>query len=326
MDKPADRRPMIRAAALTAVGVAVGVWLFKSISWSDVAEALSRLEIAHLLVGFGLYIVFLVFKAARFGALLQLRRSGRRLFGVVCAQTFWSNFLPMRTGDLSYVVMMARRPDIGSSRAVASLVVAGILDLWWTLLLAGAVGTYLWAAGAAGGAVKALTLIVFVGLLAIAVALWISRVVPELRLHKAVRSIERVPVVGPWVGRVVRDIRKQGWSRHFALGSLFSAATLGLRYAFQVYLLTAMFEEISVLQGLYALAFAGVVNMLPIQGFANVGSIELPWAWAAQSSGVAAETAIAAAFALHGVVLGYAIVAGVLSVLVLGLRPARRAD
>ena len=82
MDKQADRRRGLGAAALTVVGLAIAVWLLRSISWKDISGALGRLAWSDVLVGFAMYLVFLAFKAARFGALLGLRGQSRRLLGL----------------------------------------------------------------------------------------------------------------------------------------------------------------------------------------------------------------------------------------------------
>ena len=317
MEPQARRRGRWRAAALTIVGLAIAVWLLKSVAWPDILAAIGRLGWTHLSIGFGIYLVFLVFKAARFGALLKLQGQSRQLFGAVCAQTFWSNFLPMRAGDLSYVLVMAKREDVGSSRAVASLVVAALLDLAWTLLFAAGLALALTTSGNTTRAVTVILPFAALGLMGITGLLVLSRALSEEHIQAATCLVRRVPVVGSWAARVVGDVRDQARNRPFVAGGVCSGLALALRYAFQIYLLRVMFTDISAVQGLYALAVAGIANMLPIQGVANVGSIELPWSWAATSAGVSPSTAVAAAFALHGVVIAYAVAAGLLSLVLL---------
>ncbi|MBT3265833.1 hypothetical protein HN371_01715 [Candidatus Poribacteria bacterium] len=302
-----------RAAVVSALGVAVAYFLLRSTSWTTIADGVASLTPARLAIGFALYLLFIGLKAARFASLLGGVTSRRLMYGILCAQTFWSNILPMRAGEVSYVHLVRSRRQASGAGGVASLVVAGILDLWWMLLIAVVVGLSLRGTSANNPALTALTAVAAAGVVGIPVGGVFVRRLPAALTAR----LGALPLVGPVLMRTMAEFGRQTWSRPLLTGAAFSALALICRYAFQLYLLGTMFSGITWMQGLFALVFAGLANLLPIQGVGNVGSIELPWAWALILVGVDNADAVASGFALHGVVLAYAVATGALSLALL---------
>jgi hypothetical protein len=309
-------RRWTRAAVVSALGVGAAYFLLRSTEWGTIASAVSRLTPTRLAVGFALYLLFVGLKSARFAALLGGVTSRRLMYGILCAQTFWSNVLPMRAGDVSYVHLLRSRRQGSGVGGVASLVVAGLLDLWWMLVLAVALGLSLRGSTTNAAVLRSLTVLAALGVVGIPVVGVLSRRLPA----RFVDRIGGAPAVGALIRRVMEELRRQTWSRRLLAGAGFSGLALVCRYGFQLYLLDAMFGGVTWTQGLFALVFAGLANLAPIQGVGNVGSIELPWAWALVLVGVGKADAIASGFALHGVVLAYALGTGALSVALLRTR------
>lgn len=308
----------LRPFIATVAGLGAAFWLSRSLSFDDLNAALTRLTLTDALLGFSGYLLLVGAKAARFGALLGGGFSRRTLFGIVAVQTFWSNLLPMRAGEISYVYLLRDRAAVSATRGVASLLVASVLDLWWMLCLAFGLGIGFQRSGVGGAVVAALTTGAGIGVFGGIALLIGSRAVPEGWIRRAVGSVGGIPVVGAKLSQVIRELREQSWSRPFLGGMFFSSMALLLRFGFQMYLLARMFDGITPLQGVFALTFSGVVNLLPIQGVGNVGSIELPWAWALMRVGVGEGDAVASGFALHAVVLLYAFAVGGLGFALLG--------
>jgi glycosyltransferase 2 family protein len=307
-----------RPAVVSAVGAVVAYFLLRSTSWTDIGVAVARVSVARLAVGFAVYMLFVGLKAARFSSLLGGVTSRRLMYGILCAQTFWSNLLPMRAGEISYVHLLRSRKQGSGAGGVASLVVAGILDLWWMLALATALGWALLGVTTDSATLKTLTALAAAAFLAVPLA-----VVGSRRMPRVASLVVRLPAVGALLARMTDELQRQTWSKPLAAGAVFSGLALVCRYGFQLYLLDAMFDSITWMQGLFALVFAGLANLLPIQGVGNVGSIELPWAWALILVGVEGADAVASGFALHGIVLVYALGAGIVSLALLrATRPA----
>ncbi len=299
-----------RPGIVSTVGVVVAYVLLRSTSWSEIAPA--RVSGARLAAGFALYMLFIGLKAARFASLLGGVTSRRLMYGILCAQTFWSNLLPMRAGEISYVHLLRSRRQASGAGGVASLVVAAVLDLWWMLALAAALGWALLDVSPDSASLRTLTALAAAAFLTVPLVVLGSR-----RMPNVASLVASVPIAGALLARVTTELQRQTWSKPLATGALFSGLVLACRCGFQLYLLDAMFEGITWAQGLFALVFAGLANLLPIQGVGNVGSIELPWAWALMLVGVGSGDAVASGFALHGIVLVYALGAGVASLALL---------
>jgi len=305
------KRPSVGLALATLAGVGASAVLLRETEWIHLRGAWTRLSPVHWGVGFAAYVAFVGVKSIRYSVLLGGGFNRRHLFGIVAAQTFWSNALPLRAGDLSYVLMMHRRADVPPTRGVASLLVASFLDLW-TLLALGAVVGF----AAAAGTGRVLSLFCLVGVAGGAFALVGAHRIAIGKRY--ISALEGVPLLGRHVRRLADELERVTWDRPFLCGVVWSLVSLGARFAFQLYLLKAMFPGIRLSQGLFALTFTGLINLLPIQGVANVGSIELPWTWALTLVSVSTGEAVTSGFALHAVVLVYSIGVGALSLALLG--------
>lgn len=292
----------LRFVLLSAAGAAGLVWIARGIEWSDLWTPARRLGAAGLAVGFAAYLLFVALKALRFAAFLKLPFS-RALYGVVCAQTFWSNILPMRLGDLSYIPLLKDRMGEPVDRGAASFLLAGLADAWMRLALSASLGAY-FLARVESPALRIFTWFSVAGCAAAAAA------VPLARLNW---RVDRLPFLGKQLAQLQKELQRQTPAPLLAKGALYSALCLAARFGFQLYLLWAMFPDLSAAQGLFAMTFTGLANLLPIQGFAGIGAAELPWAWALSLVGSDGNTAVSSALTLHATALLYAAGAGVLS-------------
>jgi uncharacterized membrane protein YbhN (UPF0104 family) len=307
-----------RFVVASVAGLAAAVLLLRTTTLGEVVSGLAAVRPVDLTVAFVAYVLFVAAKSARFRALLALApQRAMPLFGIVCAQTFWSNLLPLRAGDISYVVLLRRRATASGAEGVASLVVASLLDAWWMLVVAAAAGGYLRVQGTASTAVVTLTGVALGGIVAGVIAFGAAQRLSEHARRPAESALLRVPVVGRHLAALPATLARQSHAARLWRGMAYSSLATALRYGFQVYLLHRMFADVSPAQALFALACAGLVNMLPIQGVGNVGSVELPWTLALTAAGVRRATAVASGFALHGIVLVFAAAVGLLSVGVL---------
>ena len=92
--------------------------------------------------------------------------------------------------------------------------------------------------------------------------------------------------------------------------SAYSIVIVGIRFGMQCYLVSAMGMNLGMLEISFALAFTAFCNMFPIQSFAGVGVVELPWALALNSIGASESDAITSGFSLHLIIILYCVVMG----------------
>lgn len=309
------KRPSWGFFLATAGGFVASVLLLHETEWSHLRDAWVRLIPFQWGVGFLAYGGFVALKGVRYSALLGGGFNRRELMGIVAAQTFWSNILPIRAGDLSYVLLMRQRVGVTAVRGIVSLFVASFLDLGALLTLGAVLGGVFWRTSPL--VFRGVTLLCLIGVVLEGALVVGARLAPARFWERIATALGRFFLLGRGLERLVRELRSQMERRGFFEGVFWSFVVLGVRFAFQIYLLRGMFGEMSVFQGLWALTFAGLVNLLPIQGVANLGSIEVPWTWALVSVGVPVSEAIASGFALHGVILVYSVGMGVIALVLL---------
>lgn len=119
--------------AIVAVGLLVGLvaWVQTQVGWSTVLEAWTRVAPADAAFVLGLTVVGYLARAwrlgAHFGSPLRERPGG--CLRVMVLHNAINNLLPMRTGEISFPVLLQRDFGIGTGRAVAALLWLRTLDL-----------------------------------------------------------------------------------------------------------------------------------------------------------------------------------------------------
>ncbi|GIX07386.1 MAG: hypothetical protein KatS3mg115_1789 [Candidatus Poribacteria bacterium] len=298
---------------ITLLGLIALGYLFRSGAWEEVRDGVARLQALDAGVGFLLYLLFVGIKALRYRVLLG-NLPWKVLLRAVGLHTFWSNLLPFRTGDVAYLLLLRREGAVALRHGTSALLLASLLDLWWVASVTGGAGLLLLSRGAGHrGTIGTLSGwaagISLVGaLLFLFSRQAIEAIGRRLAAAKAApdRLRERLMDLNQYLSERIAP-------RRLGMLLLLSGFLLGLRYGFQLYLVVRMFPEVSAGAALFALAFTSWVNLFPVQGVANLGSVEIPWAWAMAQAGVSGPTGLTSGFALHGVVLTYALGIGALS-------------
>ncbi len=303
----------------TAIAVVVSYFLLSQISIRSIPETLGRLPLRSLVVGFGLYCLFVWTKALRFRELLRLERPIRQLLPILALHTFWGNILPMRGGDVSYIYLMKRREQVDGAKSVASLMLASLIDL--ALLIALMVGTGWLLRSHLEGQLSYIVLYlmpILIGILLIGL-MTMASLAPQACMGLAescVRPLLRCnqPLV-LWLTHkcleVVRELTHLRLDRRFFTVWGYSIVSLGMRFGFQCYLVREMGVAVSVVSLLFALAFTNLFNLLPIQSVGNFGTIEAPFAWALMRFSTPKEVALVSGFSLHLIILLYCLPLGV---------------
>ena len=312
-------RPLIAVMiALTA-----GLWVISRINFSQVVERLNRIPELTLAVGFLCYCLLVGSKACRFRAILGVDRSILALMPIFSIHTFFSNVLPFRSADLSYLYLLNKRESVSGSVGLASLIIASVIDLVLMLALLAVAGLY---SGMAGLSYALLFYLPTLTLLTLILSLFVfSQLASDsprsLRLFGERSKIEDqnqiltlwhrllIKVVSIfidlWQALTAPELRqRQGkiW--------ILSALSLAVRFGFQIYLIQKMESQLSVVSVLFALSFTNLFNLLPIQSIGNLGTIEAPFTWALTKCGVSLEVALATGLSLHLVILCYASLIG----------------
>lgn len=287
---------------------------------SDIPATLRSISIKTLLYAFAIYFLSLPFKALRFQLILDVNVKLHRLISIVSLQTFWTNILPMRTGEFSYIYLLKRDEKVSATKGIASLLSASIIDILLILTMMSAT---------AWGFRRELLeqsnlsywLLFVLPLFGIAIIL-LTAIVFLLLPNPGFRAVERVAtfsgririaviarLVESFAGllREVTDL-SFNWRLLGIIGC--SIANLGLRFSMQCYLVTAMKMDLGIMEIIFALSLTSFFNMFPIQTLGNFGTVEVPWVLALTGLGLLREDAIISGFSLHILTLFFSLLLG----------------
>ncbi len=308
-----------RIALPTVLAVVITVVLLKEIELKKIPETIRNIPISAILIGFGCYCLLVLAKSLRFRTLLGLDSSVYQIYPILALHTFWGNFLPMRTGDISYLYLMQRRQKVDATHGIASLMVASIIDLVLliglmvvsaSLLLPKLSSKFTWSV------LFLSPILVGIGLVSAILFVCIKPNLCNTIFTKCTHPILRLDnKTLTWVVNklhlILNQITAFRLDFHFLKVWLYSLLCLIIRFGFQCYLVSEMGIEIPLSEVLFALAFTNGFNLLPIQTVGNFGTTEFPFALFLTYFGTSKQDAITTGFSLHLLILLYCLPLGI---------------
>ncbi|RKU11282.1 hypothetical protein C6501_12845 [Candidatus Poribacteria bacterium] len=302
----------------TVLAVVISYLLLKEIDLKKIPETLSKIPIKAVLIGFICYCLLVLAKTLRFRTLLGLGSSVHQIYPILALHTFWGNFLPMRTGDISYLYLMQRRQKVEVTHGIASLMVASVIDLVLLIgLMAGTASLLLpKLSGKFSWTVLFLTpLVVGTGLIILMVLACTAPNFCNNLVQRCVKPLLRLEKSSlTWIVNKIISIFNEITAFRFNLRLLkvwgYSLLCLIIRFGFQCYLVAEMGVDIPLTEVLFALAFTNGFNLLPVQTVGNFGTTEFPFAWFLNYFGTSIATATVTGFSLHILILLYCLPLG----------------
>ena len=328
-------RQLLRLAVSLALAVALLALLMAwgEVHVRDVARALARLDATTFALAFVLQAAVYPLRAARIRALLGSDAPAfRHVLPVTAAHILAANVLPAKLGEASVVVYLKRIAAVPAAQGLAVLLLSRLLDLatvagalavaCLTLSWTGAFPELEWL-GSTGG----LLLLPAVGLAwasrhgdrLVRLATAFSRFARLDRTRLGHRVVSKADEVAHALGAFTRPA--------LALSAVISLAILLTSFVFysllarQLGLEGVRFDEVVFGSGLALLA-----NLLPINGFAGLGTQETGWVIAFGALGVPRDLAFESGLACHLVYLFNLAIFGLLGHLGMGLVPRRSPD
>jgi glycosyltransferase 2 family protein len=121
-------------AAVSAT-LAIGYFVVRKLDFHDLARLGRAANPGLLLLGLSLYVLANLLRALRFRALTGDQLPTVALLRTVFIQNFLNTFLPLRAGEVSYLVMVHRTGVVTPGANLASLLGARVLDLVAALMI-----------------------------------------------------------------------------------------------------------------------------------------------------------------------------------------------
>lgn len=128
-DRPTRRVPAWARGLTILISLAIIAYLISQIHPRDVEQLLQRAKAAWVAPALGLYVTMQALRGWRFHTLIRGRLSPLRLSAIASVQNFLLTVLPMRTGELSFLALLAREQGISLALAGKILVAVRLMDL-----------------------------------------------------------------------------------------------------------------------------------------------------------------------------------------------------
>jgi len=328
----------VRNVAISVVLSGVIIWfLLSKIDPREVPRAIGRVPAWSLVVAFLLYAISIFLKTARFKVILRTDVSLRKLFPIISLYAFFTNILPVRTGELSYVYLLKKRMRTPGAKSFASLVVGGIADVIVLFIGVFALGWYLRDALSDGIS----RVLVFLGqkteasaqairnnlpLIVIATALLVGAIAGSIllirrRISSRGRAWQYASVIKAKMLEVGRELADNSLDLRLLGIIVFTILILAFRLTSQWFLVRGMGLDIGVWELSFALICCLLFSLFPVHGFAGFGTVEALWVAILHILSVPEKDAITTGFGLHILVVVFCIIMGIYGAI--NLRVAR---
>ncbi len=223
---------------------------------------------------------------------------------VMLQHNLWNNLLPMRSGELSFPLLLHAYLDIAAARSIVALAWFRILDLWCIVLIL--VLTWAWLTDHM--LVIPIAILMFVAAL-MALGPLLARLLPLVMKVVPASLAQALPVAtSDWGLRLIESLyfssarhwRCLGWSLANWLVKL-----LAFGYVLMVFAGTPMAASVMGAIG------GELTSILPVHGVAGAGTYEAGIVLLLQSVDVDVKVALAAAVNLHLFLLSITLVTGI---------------
>ena len=243
-------------------------------------------------------------RALRFRELLGQRIGLERLFPVVCVHYFANRVLPLRTGEISFVLLAKRYGQVSLGRSAFSLAVVRLLDFTVLCLVYVICSALMILVGGMAAYRPLLVPMTAAALIAVPVALALRYPAALLRMLDWPRPVLRGCVARWWdrltaaLSEPARDLQSITWMTRLRL-FLYSMAVWSLMFGTSYSILRALQIRYSVVTLVVGSMFAHMGTILPVSGWGNFGSMELLWTAGYALVGVNQAEAVAGGFGVN---------------------------
>lgn len=303
--------------------LAVIVYVLVALDWRIVFQTFAGLNLGWLGAAVGVYGLNYALRTKRFQVLLDLHALPfPRLFGVTNLYGMYLYLLPAKSGELSYPVLLKSRLNIPLPDGAASLIVARFYDFATIALFLPVVLLTFWDQIHPWVRWGALVFVALVFILGWAAIWFISNPVRIERLLKL-----DLPA-GPGMQRLWRAFLRLVASlqlivqrgQHWYLWLLTIAIWICVQTNFY-FIVRSLGETLSFFQMVVISIIMVPMTLLPIQGFANLGTHEVGWVAAFALFGYTEAIALNIAVSSHILLLFLVLLLGAFGILLLRVRP-----
>lgn len=299
-----------------AISVVLVWFLLSQIEVGAIVKTLKDVPPGLLLFGFAFYILSYLFRALRFQVLLGKDIGILPLFNIVSVHTMWTNILPLRAGELSYLYLLKKQGGTDSLvTGIPSLILSRVFDLAAVLTLF--VFSFIGVGTLPGELRRMGYVLIFFVLCLLAITTFLlwkrERFLGRAKYYILRFGLEKIRLVEKMLGKggeILEGFNKaRSWKVIF-MTALYSQLTWISIYICNFALIRAVGVNLSLLQIFFISTFFVLFSLLPIQGWAGFGTTEAVWVLTIIWFGVSKETGIITGFQLHILGLAFTMLTG----------------
>ncbi len=293
-------------------------YVLSSLDWRQVAITFRELNWGYLIAAFAVYLVNYILRALRFKMLLQFENvSFRKLLGITHIYGMYLYLMPAKSGELSYPILLKNRLNISLGSSAATLVTARYFDFATIALFLPGVMIAFWEQMPHWIRVSALA---FGGIFALAsgVVAWWLRKPPRTSTPASIfarhKIIDRIIAGAESLRTHLGRIHQRG--RYWHLWLVTIAIWLCVQTNFYLIILSLGFS-LSIFQIMVVSIIMVPMTLLPLQGFANLGTHEIGWVAAFRIFEQPQSVALNIAVSSHIILLAFILLLGAIGSLLL---------
>lgn len=292
-----------------AFSLAVIAYVLATLDWQRMAATFRQINLLYVGLGFLVYLLNYVLRTLRFQALLDLKSARfQDLLGITQLYGMYLYLMPAKSGELSYPLLLKSRLGISLGSSAATLIAARFFDFAAIALLLPLALLAYWSQTPSWVRVSALTFSGLVLIVGVAALWWLGRSpYREAAAPQSPGVFNRLLAGLLSTAGHMRVIHARGrYGRLWAL-------TLGVWLCVQTnfYLITlGLGVQLSFFQVVVISLIMVPLTLLPLQGFANLGTHEIGWVAAFRVFAMPQDTALNLAVGTHFILLVFILLLG----------------
>jgi len=286
-------------------------FLFSKVEISTLWEALSSLPIKLIIGGFFIYLLVYIIRTLRFHVLIRGMLSIKNLFSIVCIHNLFTQMIPARLGELSYIYMLKKR-KVPLKINLSSLTIARIIDfiMLSILFFFGIYSTPL---------IKQNFYLLFIIILLLFILITIFLLITVFRPEKVIILIKpfKKRIKHNFFLSLINKLEETLYEfkilkskKSVSLILLSSLALWLSMYAFGYVFLIFLFPDLTLSNIALVVSLPGFISILPIHGIGGYGTTEVGFMFPLLLFNISVSDAIIAGFIVHSVQVVFLIIFG----------------
>lgn len=294
------------------ISVLLLYFLLSKINLQEIIKVFSQTNIFYLIIGGVLYLLMMIFRSLRFRTLLNNKLKATELLPIVLFQSFLSNILPFRVGELSYVILLKKK-KYNISKGLSSLLIARIFDfgvLISILIISILLSKNLPSKDIFNNMIPILFIALSIIVIAIICMIFLHDFILKI-MQNLLKKLPKIKLLDKFNEFIISF--KNYKSKRMLLKTLYYAIVI---YFFGIisnyYFIKSLGFELPLNILIITITFSVLSSVLPINGFASLGTMEGIWVIILGYFNYGVQTAILISFSLHIILLLFSVLFGVI--------------